>query len=196
MGGLELISESISLDALRPVIAVTGYGTIELARRTLTQGVFDFIEKSETAIKDLIKTVQRAIDSYDEKMLRSGNPFTPMTGVEPAVFGGRTNELEFFEHKLNRTLNTKFAEHFLVLGDWGIGKSTLLKEYKKIRQSRGHIASLIPLEPLQSGTTLIEAARSIVEGILRDLPYPIDQFKKVATFFDSLGIVCWVRDYS
>jgi ABC-type cobalamin/Fe3+-siderophores transport system ATPase subunit len=51
-----------------------------------------------------------------------------MTGVEPAVFGGRTKELEFFEHKLNRTLNTKFAEHFLVLGDWGIGKSTLLKE--------------------------------------------------------------------
>jgi FixJ family two-component response regulator len=79
---LELISESISLDALRPVIAVTGYGTIELARRTLTQGVFDFIEKSETAIKDLIKAVQRAIDSHDEKMLRSGNPFTPMTGVE------------------------------------------------------------------------------------------------------------------
>jgi FixJ family two-component response regulator len=69
---LELISESISLDALRPVIAVTGYGTIELARRTLTQGVFDFIEKSETAIKDLIKAVQRAIDSHDEKMLRSG----------------------------------------------------------------------------------------------------------------------------
>jgi DNA-binding NtrC family response regulator len=72
VGGLELISESISLDALRPVIAVTGYGTIELARRTLTQGVFDFIEKSETAIKDLIKAVQRAIDSHDEKMLRSG----------------------------------------------------------------------------------------------------------------------------
>jgi CheY-like chemotaxis protein len=188
MGGLHLISESISLDALRPIIAVTGYGTIELARRTLTQGVFDFIEKSETAIEDLIKAVQRAIDSYDEKMLRSGNPFTPMTGVEPAVFGGRTNELEFFEHKLNRTLNTKFAEHFLVLGDWGIGKSTLLKEYKKICQSRGHIASLVPLEPLQSGTTLIEAARSIIEGILRDLPYPIDQFKKVANFFDSLGI--------
>lgn len=188
MGGLQLISESMSLDALRPVIAVTGYGSIELARRTLTQGVFDFIEKSETAVEDLIKAVQRAIDNYDEKMLRSGNPFTPMTGVEPAVFGGRTNELEFFEQKLNRTLNTRFSEHFLVLGDWGIGKSTLLKEYKKICQSRGHIASVVPLEPLQSGTTLIEAARSIIEGVLRDLPYPIDQFKKVATFFDSLGI--------
>jgi CheY-like chemotaxis protein len=188
MGGLQLISESMNIDALRPIIVVTGYGSIELVRRTLTQGVFDFIEKSATAVEDLIKAVQKAIDHQDEKMLRSGNPFTPMTGVEPTIFGGRTTELEFFEQKLNRTLNTKFSEHFLVLGNWGIGKSTLLKEYKKICQSRGNIASIIPLEPLQAGATLIEAARSIIEGILRDLPYPIDQFKKVGTFFDSLGI--------
>jgi len=188
LGGLQLISDSMSLDPLRPVIAITGFGSIELARKTLTQGVSDFIEKSETAIGELIKAVQKAIDNYDEKTLRSGNPFTPMTGMEPTVFGGRTDELEFFEQKLTRALNTKFSEHFLVLGNWGIGKSTLLREYKKICQSRGHIASIIPLEPLQSGTTLIEAARSIIEGILRDLPYSIDQFKKVATFFDSIGI--------
>ena len=75
-----------------------------------------------------------------------------------------------------------------MLGNWGVGKSTLLREYKKICQSRGHIASIIPLEPFQSGAKLSEAARSLVEGILRDLPYPIDQFKKVANFFDSVGI--------
>lgn len=170
MGGLELISGSMRLDPLRPIIAITGYGSIELARKTLTQGVFDFIEKSSTAVDDLISAVQRAIDHFDEKMMRSGNPFTPMTGVEPTVFGGRTKELEFFEQRLNRAFNTQFREHFLVLGNWGIGKSTLLKEYKKICQSRGHIASIVPLEPLQSGATLTEAARSIVEGILRDLP--------------------------
>jgi CheY-like chemotaxis protein len=188
MGGLELISGSMSLDPLRPIIAITGYGSVELARKTLTQGVFDFIEKSATAVEDLINAVQRAIDHYDEKMMRAGNPFTPMTGVEPTVFGGRTEELEFFEQRLNRAFNTQFREHFLVLGNWGIGKSTLLKEYKKICQSRGHIASIVPLEPLQSGATLTEAARSIVEGILRDLPYPVDQFKKVTNFFDSIGI--------
>ncbi|MBI1924026.1 hypothetical protein HYR99_07225, partial [Candidatus Poribacteria bacterium] len=60
--------------------------------------------------------------------------------------------------------------------------------YKKICQSRGHLASIVPLEPLQSGTRLTEAARSIVEGILRDLPYPVDRFKKVAQFFNSIGI--------
>lgn len=189
MGGLQLISESISLDPLRSIIVITGYGNVELVKKTMTQGVFDFIDKqSSTPIDELVDAVQRAIDQSDEKMLRAGNPFTPMTGIEPTIFGGRTMELEFFEQRLNRALNTRFCEHFLVLGNWGIGKSTLLREYKKICQSRGHIASLVPLEPLQSGATLIEAARSLIEGILRDLPYPVDQFKKLANFFDSIGI--------
>jgi Cdc6-like AAA superfamily ATPase len=111
-----------------------------------------------------------------------------MTGIEPTIFGGRTKELEFFEERINRALHTRFCEHCLVHGDWGIGKSTLLKEYKKICQSRGHLASIVPLEALQSGTRLIEAAHSIIEGVLRDLPYPIDRFKKLANFFDSIGI--------
>ena len=140
MGGLEVIDESLKLDPLRPVIVITGYGSVELARKTLTQGVFDFIEKSATAVDDVINAVQRAIDYRDEKIKRSGNPFTRMTGEEPTVFGGRTQELEFFEERINRVLHTRFCEHFLVLGDWGIGKSTLLKEYKKICQSRGHLA--------------------------------------------------------
>ena len=104
MGGLELISESLKLDPLRPIIVITGYGSIGLARQTLTQGVFDFIEKTDTAVDDLMNAVQRAIDYLDEKIKRSGNPFTPMTGGEPAVFGGRTKELEFFEQRLNRAL--------------------------------------------------------------------------------------------
>lgn len=188
MGGLELISKSLSLDALRPIIAITGYGTVDLVRKTLTQGVFDFIEKSEKAIDDLVDAVKRAINHFDDKMIRSGNPFSAMTGVEPTVFGGRNDELEFFDERLNRVLNTKFRDHFLVLGSWGIGKSTLLKEYKKICQSRGHIAASVPLEPLKSGNTLLDAARSIVEGILRDIPFSIDQFKKLTAYFDSLGI--------
>ncbi|MEW6377901.1 MAG: response regulator [Thermodesulfobacteriota bacterium] len=188
MGGLELISESLRLDPLRPIIAVTGYGTIELARKTLTQGVFDFIEKSATAVDDLISAIKKAINYLDEKIKRSGNPFTPMTGLEPTVFGGRAKELEFFEQRLNRAIHTRFCEHFLVLGDWGIGKSTLLKEYKKICQSRGHWATIVPLEALQPGTKLSEAALSIVGGVLRGLPYPMDRFKKLANYFDSIGI--------
>ena len=118
------------------VIIMSGHGTIETAVKATKLGAFDFIEKTDTAVDDLINAVQRAIDHLDEKIKRSGNPFTPMTGVEPTVFGGRTQELEFFEQRLNRALHSRFCEHFLVLGNWGIGKSTLLKEYKKICQSR------------------------------------------------------------
>ncbi len=187
MGGLDLISESLELDPLRPIIAITGYGSIELARRTLTQGVFDFIEKSGTAVDELINAVQRAIDFRHEKILHSGNPFTPMTGIEPTFFGGRDEELEFFEQKLNRSIYTRFCEHFLVLGNWGIGKSTLLKEYKKICQSRGNLVTIAPLEPFQTGASLADAARSIVESILRGLPYPVERFKKISDYLNSIG---------
>lgn len=187
MGGLDLIEESIKADPLRLIIVITGFGTVELARKTLTQGVFDFIEKSRTAIDDLVEAVQKAIEHLDEKIKRSGNPFTPRSGMEPTVFGGRTQELEFFEDRLNRAIHSRFCEHFLVLGDWGIGKSTLLKEYKKICQARGHLASIVPLEYMQVGSRLDEAAKSIVEGILRELPLPVHQFRKVLDFFDSIG---------
>ena len=188
MGGLGLIDESIQLDPLRRIIVITGYGSVELARKTLTRGVFDFIEKSVTAVDELVEAVQRALDFFDEETLRSGNPFVFMTGVEPSVFGGRTAELAFFEQKLNRTLNTRFCEHFRALGNWGIGKSTLLREYKKMCQRRGHIACVVPLESLQKGTRQIEAARSIVEGIIRDLPYTVDRFKRVMDYFGALGV--------
>ncbi len=188
MGGLEVISESLKIDPLRPIIVVTGYGTVELVRNTLIQGVFDFIEKTNTVIDDLVDSIKKAIKCRNEKIIRSGNPFTRMTGLEPTIFGGRTEELEFFEQRLDRAVYNRFCEHFLVLGNWGIGKSTLFKEYKKICQSRGHIASVVPLEPLKRGATLFEAARSIVNGVICDLPYKIDRFEKVIKYFDSVGL--------
>ena len=188
MGGLELIDESVELDSLRPIIVITGYGNVELAKRTLTKGVFDFIEKSATAVEDLVSAVQRAIDTRDEKIRRVGNPFTPMTGLEPTVFGGRIEELQFFEDKLNRAIYSKYREHFVILGNWGIGKSTLLREYKKICQSRGYISCIVPLEPLQPDSNLLDVAQIIVEGILHDLPYPVERFQKLLEFLSALEI--------
>ncbi|MEW5924575.1 MAG: AAA family ATPase, partial [Candidatus Zixiibacteriota bacterium] len=188
MGGLELITESLAIDPLRPIIVITGYGSIELARKTLTQGVFDFIEKSANAINDLVEAVQRAIEQRNAKVKRAGNPFARMTGMEPTFFGGRALELQFFEEKLNRAIQTRFCEHFIVLGNWGIGKSTLLREYKKICHSRGYIAAIVPLEPLRPQTALIEGVKSIIEGVLRDIPYTTDRLRELTKYFDSVGI--------
>lgn len=187
MGGLEIISESTNLDPLRRIIVMTGFPTVGLVRETFTRGVFDFIEKDD-GVDQLINAIHRAIDDLNDKRTRLGNPFTHMSGVDPTVFGGRTKELEFFDQKLHRTLHTRFREHFLLLGDWGIGKSTLLKEFKKVCNSRGYIACVVQLEPLQAGAKSLGAARSMVEGILRDLPYPIGQFRNIAKYIDSIGI--------
>lgn len=188
MGGKDLISLSLDLDPLRPIVVVTAYGSTQLMRSTFAQGVFDFIEKSEGTEGELVAAVQRALDIQAEKLLRSGNPFTPMAGLEPRIFGGRRKELEFFEQKLNRAATTSICEHFLVLGDWGIGKSTLLREYKKLCRSRGHVACVIPLEAVQEGARLSEIARSLIEGIIRDCPYPVERFKRALEFFQSFGI--------
>ena len=186
-GGLEVIDKSRKLDQLRPIIAITGYGSVGLVKKTYAQGAFDFIEKSDVSVEELIQAVQKAIDTRYEKIMRSGNPFTPMSGMQPTVFGGRNKELEFFEQKLYKAIHNNYCEHFLILGEWGIGKSSLLREYKKICQSRGYITSIVSLESLQSGTKSIEAARSLIEGIIRDLPYPIERLKRVVNFFDSIG---------
>jgi len=74
------------------------------------------------------------------------------------------------------------------LGDWGIGKSTLLAEYKRMCQTRGQIACVVPLSPILEGTSLLEAVCGIVEGILRDLPFTLDRFAKLKKLFASFGI--------
>lgn len=188
LGGMEVITESINLDPLRPVIVITGYGTLELARSTFVQGIFDFIDKSHNADIELVAAVQKALDVQAEKLIRAGNPFTPMAGLQPRVFGGRTSELEFFEERLNRAVAAGRCEHFVVLGDWGIGKSTLFQEYKKLCRSRGHVACVVPLEATRPGVQLLEVARSVVEGILRDSPYPLERFKRLTDFFQSFGV--------
>jgi uncharacterized protein len=188
MGGLEIIEHVLIADPLKIVIIITGYGTIHLVRDTLKRGVFDFIEKDKNTVNEMVKSVVSAIKYIDIRIKKSGNPFLKMPGNEPAVFGGRKNELKFFEDRIFRAINSNIYEHFLVLGDWGIGKTTLLKEFKKICQSRGFFSVIIPLESLSSDTTMIDGAKSIINGIIRDMPYQTNKFTKLISYFEDIGI--------
>jgi Cdc6-like AAA superfamily ATPase len=80
------------------------------------------------------------------------------------------------------------CDHFLVLGTWGIGKSTLLREYKRICQARGDVAAIVPVSSFDANATLLESSRAIVEGILRDLPFDFNRLRKVGLFFNQVGI--------
>src|SRR5690349_5162566 len=41
--GLEILKRSIEIDPNRPVIVITGYGTIDIVREAMGSGAFDFI---------------------------------------------------------------------------------------------------------------------------------------------------------
>jgi FixJ family two-component response regulator len=188
MGGMELVTCALKQDSRRPVVVITGYGTIQLARTVLKQGVFDFIEKSPTAVKELVAAVQRAVLQRHGQVLRSGNPFRPMAGLDPLVFGGRSQEIEFFEECLSSALKKSMCQHFVVLGNWGIGKSTLLREYKRICTDRDCVAAIVPLQPVSETRPQIEIMRSIADSLLRDIPFPTNRLHRVLNYFDSLGI--------
>lgn len=58
------------------------------------------------------------------------NPFRPGSGLYPPFFAGRGREIEAFNKKKESTKNN-FAMHLAVLGNWAIGKTSLLKRMEK-----------------------------------------------------------------
>ena len=51
------------------------------------------------------------------------NPFTPQSGWEPKIFGGRLEQVQHFEKTLAEAAATR-ANHMVIIGQWGIGKTT------------------------------------------------------------------------
>jgi len=97
------------------------------------------------------------------------NPFTPQSGWEPKVFGGRQEILERFETLLQESLRLS-PQHLVVLGDWGIGKTALLKQFKKVVQTKGAPASFCAVNRLPEKSTLEEATLLLAQEILFGYP--------------------------
>lgn len=186
--GVWLIEEIRKIDPLTNIIVLTGHGTVQLANETFRRGVFSIIEKRGFDDDSFLAVVRDAIADRQGRLERIGNPFVPKTGIEPRHFGGRSAELEFFKEKLREAREGPYCDHFLILGNWGIGKTTLLREYKKIAQQQGYAASLAQVEALPAGTPVIDAVQSLVHSIVRNLPVEQNRFKNLISFLDSFGI--------
>jgi len=115
------------------------------------------------------------------------NPFTPKSGWGPKIFAGRKDEFEFLDKKLEEARNGR-SDHFLVLGEWGIGKTSVLKEFKRIAQEKGFISSLITVREFRKTEDLTDAVEHLVETIPSKLPLDLKKLKKFASQIDSLGI--------
>ena len=86
----------------------------------------DFIDRSQHEAKEeLVDRIELTLMKKAKKV-RQGNPFIPQSSRLPRYFGGRVEAFNFLEDRLARPF-----EHFIILGEWGIGKSTLIKKYKK-----------------------------------------------------------------
>jgi hypothetical protein len=92
------------------------------------------------------------------------NPFTPQSGLEPKVLGGRENLMLEFVHLLEQKARGE-EFHLLLLGEWGMGKTTLLKFYKKMAQSKGWPAVYVSVPKISSRENSHDVIQSLAEEI-------------------------------
>ena len=97
------------------------------------------------------------------------NPFTPQSGWEPRVFGGREKESSVFERSLEDALTLR-PNHLLLLGEWGIGKTSLLKQFKRISQERGLPACFCSISRFSGKDRPLDAFHLIAEEVVMGLP--------------------------
>lgn len=92
------------------------------------------------------------------------NPFTPQSGWEPRIFGGRDEQLAHFRGLLRQAVEDH-PSHLVLLGEWGIGKTSLLKQFRKIAQGAGYRALYCPVNRFEDAAT----ARDGIDFICQEL---------------------------
>jgi len=166
-GGFVVIKQVKELSPSTQVIVITAYGSVEYAKKSFKEGVVDFVDKSGDWIEELKRALKEAIDQKLRVSLKP-NPFRPQD-TDPPFLGGREKELVFFEKVLQDALRG-YIRHLVVLGEWGIGKSSLLYYFKKIAQENGFLTALIPLRKYSKAETQLEGVQGIIQAMLREFP--------------------------
>lgn len=118
-------------------------------------------------------------------MIKS-NPFTPQSGKEPKIFGGRSSQLENFT-KVMKEAVTGSPNHMIILGEWGTGKTTLLKQFKKLAQEQGYHASLCSISRFTEKDTTRDGINLIMEEMVRGFP-KIEWVKRLSKNLEGVGI--------
>jgi len=120
------------------------------------------------------------------KQTLGSNPFTPRSGHEPKVFLGREAELALFSKHLAGAMQKRY-DHFVVLGGWGTGKTTLLKEYRKQAQAQGILTSFVSVHEF-AGNDLSAPVSHLLTQTTRTLPIKFSRLKRFAKYLQGVGI--------
>lgn len=112
----------------------------------------------------------------------SPNPFTPQSGWEPKIFGGRKQELDIFKSNLDDAIKAR-PSHLVVLGEWGVGKTSLLKQFRRISQEQGFPAAYCAMTRFTPKDTPLEAVHLIAEQMLMGFPKAGAVQKDLSEFF-------------
>lgn len=99
----------------------------------------------------------------------ASNPFTPQSGWEPKIFGGRKGELEIFESILDDAVNSR-PSHLVVLGEWGVGKTSLLKQFRRLSQEKGYLAAFCGISKFTDKNKALDAVYLIAEEMAMGFP--------------------------
>ncbi len=99
----------------------------------------------------------------------TSNPFTPQSGWEPKIFGGRNQELGIFKSILEDAVNARL-NHLVVLGEWGAGKTSLLKQFKRMSQENGFPAAFCGISKFTDKNKAIDAVYLIAEEMVMGFP--------------------------
>ena len=114
----------------------------------------------------------------------SSNPFTPQSGWEPKIFGGRSRELEAFKSNLDDAANAR-PSHLVVLGAWGAGKTSLLKQFKRMSQENGFPAAFCGISKFTEKNKALDAVHLIAEEMLMGFPKAESVQKDILELFSK-----------
>ena len=88
------------------------------------------------------------------------NPFTPGSGLAPPHFANRDAELELFRDSLRSTL-AGAPRHVAVLGDWALGKTSLLLQCQRLADAQGVLTALVGANPESPAALSDSLARNL-----------------------------------
>jgi len=111
------------------------------------------------------------------------NPFTARSGIDPRIFIGRREELDFFKDRLLNAIKGR-SRHYVITGIWGIGKTVLLRQMKMMAQQNGVWTLLFCTRSFGEQENLRDFVRHVLDMAASELPV---QPKKKGRRIQSAG---------